>query len=51
MFEAKRLLARQSLSVTEVAYRVGYNNVTFFYDVIRREVGCTPGEYRERAGA
>lgn len=48
MSEAARLLHDPSLSVTEVAKRVGYENVTFFYRKFEAEFGCTPGEWRER---
>ena len=46
--EAERLLATTALPVTEVARRVGYENVTYFYRIFRRRCGCNPGDYRKR---
>ena len=46
MEQAKRLLANNRLSVTEVARSVGYSNMSFFYKVFEREYGMLPGEYR-----
>jgi len=43
---AKSLLEITDLSTTEIARRVGYNNVTFFYRLFRDQVGCSPGDYR-----
>ena len=43
---ARRLLEETSLSVSEVAGRVGYADIKFFYGVFRRLTGKTPGEYR-----
>ena len=47
MSEAARLLALGTSSVTDVAHRVGYSNVTFFYWKFQQEFGCSPGEWRE----
>lgn len=46
MYEARRLLENTALPVTTIARRVGYNNVTFFYELFERSVGCSPGDYR-----
>ena len=48
MSEATRLLSLNIFSVTEVAERVGYNNVTFFYRKFQEEFGCSPGAWREQ---
>lgn len=48
MSVAKLLLAEGNLPVTEVARIVGYENVSFFYRVFRRECGVKPGEWRNR---
>lgn len=47
--QAKRLLANETLSVTDVARNVGYSNISFFYKVFERECGVLPGEYRRRS--
>lgn len=40
------LLRRDDLSITEIAFDVGYNNVSFFNRYFRRLMGMTPREYR-----
>src|SRR5690606_14360514 len=44
---AKRLLRLHYLTVAEVAAKVGYDSVSAFCRAFRREVGVSPGEYRE----
>ncbi len=46
--EAKRLLANDTLSVTDVARNVGYSNMSFFYKMFKRECGVLPGQYRRQ---
>jgi YesN/AraC family two-component response regulator len=43
---AKALLANHRLSVTEVAYTVGFNDLSHFDRTFRRKVGRSPSEYR-----
>jgi YesN/AraC family two-component response regulator len=43
---AKTLLADRHLSVTEVAYAVGFNDLSHFDRTFRRMVGRSPSEYR-----
>jgi transcriptional regulator GlxA family with amidase domain len=43
---AKDLLRNSSLTVAEVAGRVGYRDVGAFYDLFNRHTGMRPGEYR-----
>jgi AraC family transcriptional regulator len=43
---AKNLLKSTQLPVTEIAYRVGYVNLSHFIQLFRRVTGCTPGEFR-----
>ncbi|MDO5348423.1 MAG: AraC family transcriptional regulator [Lachnospiraceae bacterium] len=45
---AKQLLRSSSMSVIEIAAYIGYNNVSFFYKKFQEEVGCLPGDYRQR---
>jgi AraC-like DNA-binding protein len=42
---AKTLLDRDSLSVSEVAYRIGYGNVSHFASAFRKQYGINPGSY------
>lgn len=43
---AKTLLATTDINVNDIAYHVGYNNLTFFYKLFKKEVGISPLEYR-----
>ncbi|MFJ5706443.1 helix-turn-helix domain-containing protein [Streptomyces sp. NPDC093105] len=45
--EAQRLLVATSLSVRQVAARVGFGDPAYFCRFFRREVGCTPGGFRK----
>ncbi len=40
-----------SLSVTDVAFRVGFNSSQYFATVFRSQFGCTPREYRNSFAA
>jgi AraC-like DNA-binding protein len=46
---ASMLLRDTHLSISEVAYRVGFNNNMYFLRTYRKYVGCTPSEYRKKA--
>ncbi|MFJ5229443.1 helix-turn-helix domain-containing protein [Kitasatospora sp. NPDC088391] len=48
--EAKRLLATTDLTIRQVSAAAGFSDPAYFCRFFRREVGCTPGEFRERAG-
>ncbi|WP_028590882.1 AraC family transcriptional regulator [Paenibacillus massiliensis] len=43
---AKTLLINSTMSVTEIANYVGYENVSFFYKKFNSICGCSPKEYR-----
>lgn len=43
---AASLLEKTSLSVTDIANEVGYENVSFFYNKFRQKYGCSPKEYQ-----
>jgi transcriptional regulator GlxA family with amidase domain len=45
---AKAMLEIESASVQAVAQRVGYEDVSFFRTLFKRETGMTPAEYRGR---
>jgi AraC-like DNA-binding protein len=45
---ARRMLADGALSVTQVAYRLGYADVASFVRSFRAQTGCTPGSMRRR---
>ena len=45
---AKELLRATDLPVSEVAYRVGMENTSYFISVFRAREGATPQQYRPR---
>lgn len=46
--EAARLLSQQDdANVAEIAYSVGYNNVSYFNKLFKNEYGCTPGRFAD----
>lgn len=46
MAAASILLLSSDLSIFDVAMEVGFAHVETFYQVFRRQFGCTPGAYR-----
>ena len=48
MTQARRLLQFSSLSIKEVAGRVGFNDALYFSKRFRKHAGLTPSEYRAR---
>lgn len=51
MERAAELLERRSLTVREVAHRVGYRQPAQFAKAFRRHRGLAPSAFRSRAGA
>ena len=47
---AKRLLAKDDLSITAISRVVGFRTPSHFATVFRRTTGATPSAYRSRAG-
>lgn len=45
---AKKLLVEQSISLQEIATKVGYSNNVVLIRNFKKQVGMTPGEYREK---
>ena len=46
--KAMELLARPEISITEVAYRTGFNDSNYFTRVFRRNSGENPTVFRKR---
>ncbi len=46
--EAKFVLTNTELCVTDISYKVGYENVDHFTKLFISHVGCTPSEYRNK---
>lgn len=44
---AKELLVTSTLSIKEIAARVGYSSTTLLDRHFRRDIGCSPGQYRD----
>jgi len=44
--EAKRLLARTRLSITEIAFEVGFNSYTRFVIAFKKRTGLSPTQFR-----
>jgi AraC-like DNA-binding protein len=42
---------KMTLSITDIAYRAGFNNKNSFYKVFKLKAGLTPTEYRKRKTA
>lgn len=51
LLEAKRLLVHTDLSIVTIAEKLGFNEPTNFSKFFKREVDCTPAEFRRRQGA
>jgi transcriptional regulator GlxA family with amidase domain len=47
---AKRLLEATNISFDQIAYRVGYDDVSSFRRLFMRSSGVSPGSYREKFG-
>jgi len=48
--EAARLLAeKRAATIAEIAYSVGYANVSYFNKLFKEEYGCTPKAFRSHA--
>lgn len=44
---ARNLLQNTDMSVSEIAYEIGYSNLSHFFSGFKRHYGLTPGECRE----
>jgi AraC-like DNA-binding protein len=47
--EVRRALLESERNVTEIAFAAGFNNLSHFHALFRREVGCTPREFRRKS--
>ena len=48
---AKQLLKTSDRTIAEIAFAVGYNNISHFNRVFKETVNCSPTEYRENEKA
>ncbi len=51
LYKAKHLLLQTPISVTSIAYMVGYNSLGTFTSRFGRSVGASPGRYRAKSEA
>lgn len=42
----EKLLLSTDLAITDIMYEVGYENITYFYNIFKKSHGMTPREYR-----
>ena len=47
VLEAKRLFRHTDLTATEVGYRLGFDDTSYFGRFFKREVGVRPGQFRQ----
>ena len=47
MEETKKMLRETTLPLKEICERIGYNDYFYFDKVFKKNVGCTPSEYRK----
>ena len=45
--DAKRLLKESSLSVTEIAFLIGFDSSNYFSEIFKKQVGISPLKYRK----
>jgi YesN/AraC family two-component response regulator len=45
--KAKKLLDETDISVVEIIYLVGYENLTYFYKIFKEKYGHTPKDYKK----
>ncbi len=46
--EARKLLLSDEVQVVDVAYHVGFENLTHFYRLFKQLTGMTPKEFRDQ---
>ena len=42
------MLDHQAGSITEIAYKVGFNNLSYFSKCFKKQFGCQPSEFANR---
>jgi AraC family transcriptional regulator, transcriptional activator of pobA len=46
--EAKNLIVSGNRSISEIAYRLGFENPPYFSRLFKKETGMSPKEYKNR---
>jgi len=47
--EAQKLLRISTLSISEICYHVGFNDLSHFSKAFKKHIGISPAEYRDRS--
>ena len=50
ILEAKRLLKFTSLQISEIAFRLGFEDASYFVKYFKRHIGSVPKNYRNTIG-
>lgn len=50
MENAQLMLATKNVSVKDIAYRLGFEDYSYFIRMFKKHVGCTPNVYKEKQG-
>jgi AraC-like DNA-binding protein len=48
--EARALLSNSAMTISEICYACGFNDLSYFYRAFRAEAGLNPGDYRKKFG-
>ena len=51
LLEAKRLLVNMDVSISEIAYKLNFNDNSYFTKFFKKEVGITPDAFRKKLTA
>jgi YesN/AraC family two-component response regulator len=49
--KAKELLFENNLSILDIAYKVGFNNISHFYRIFKKFTSMSPNEFRKKLAA
>ncbi len=49
--EAKRLLLSTDFSISKIASDIGFDNISYFSTVFRKQCGVSPADWRNRKGS
>jgi AraC-like DNA-binding protein len=47
--KAKYLLQEEELTISEIAYKVGFSSLAYFSTVFKSKFSATPSEFREKS--
>lgn len=50
LHQARELLVNSTITVSEICYACGFNDLSYFYRSFRTEIGMNPGDFRKKFG-